>query len=91
MKFIKEFLSVILMNQEKEKIKHGDGEFLFCVKNKQGKIDTLSMYDQRDPGPCCPEVYKAYPVNMSPVKLDPSSSKRKPEVGDIRYSTNDNK
>lgn len=28
---------------------------------------------------------------MSPVKLDPSSSKRKPEVGDILYSTNDEK
>ena len=91
MKFIKEFSSETLMNQEKDKIKHGDGAFLFCVKNKQGKIDTLSMYDQRDPGPCCPEVYKAYPVNMSPVKLDPSSSKSKPEVGDILYSTNDNK
>ena len=91
MKFIKEFSSETLMNQEKDKIKHGDSAFLFCVKNKQGKIDTLSMYDQRHPGPCCPEVYKAYPVNMSPVKLDPSSSKRKPEVGDILYSTNDEK
>ncbi len=91
MKFIKEFSSETLMNQEKDKIKHGDGAFLFCVKNKQGKIDTLSMYDYRHPGPNCPEVYKAYPVNMSPVKLDPSSSKRKPEVGDILYSTNDEK
>ena len=90
MKFIKEFSSETLMNQEKDKIKHGDGAFLFCVKNKQGKIDTLSMYDQRDPGPCCPEVYKAYPVNMSPVKLDPSSSTKKtPAVADILYSTAD--
>ena len=30
-------------------------------------------------------------VNMEPVKLDSSSSKRKPEVGDVLYSTNDNK
>ena len=30
-------------------------------------------------------------VNMEPVKLDSSSSKSKPEVGDVLYSTNDNK
>ena len=30
-------------------------------------------------------------VNMEPVKLDSSSSKRKPEVGDVLYSTSDGK
>ena len=71
-------------------INHGDGAFVFGVDTDQG-IEDITIYDQRHPGPNCPEVYKAYPVNMEPVKLDASSSKKTPAVADILYSTADGK
>ena len=71
-------------------IKHGDGAFVFGVETAQG-IEDVTIYDQRHPGLNCPEVYKAYPVNMSPVKLDASSSKKTPAVADVLYSTADGK
>ena len=71
-------------------INHGDGAFVFGVETDQG-IEDVTIYDQRHPGPNCPEVYKAYPVNMSPVKLDASSSKKTPAVADVLYSTADGK
>ena len=71
-------------------INHGDGAFVFGVETDQG-IEDVTIYDQRHPGANCTEVDKAYPVNMSPVKLDASSSKKKPAVADILYSTADGK
>ena len=71
-------------------INHGDGAFVFGVKTTTG-IEDVTIYDQRHPGGNCPAVYNAYPVNMSPVKLDSSSTKKTPAVADILYSTADGK
>ena len=67
--------------------KHGDGAFLFGVKTTQG-IEDVTIYDQRHPGSNC---LKLNPVNMTPVKLDASSSKKTPAVADVLYSTADGK
>ena len=82
MKFIKQFATDELMNEASLQIKHGDGAFVY-------QSQSIKFIDERDPGPNCPAVYNAYPVNMSPVKLDASSSKKKPAVADILYSTAD--
>ena len=85
MKFIKQFSSEEDMNNAISEITHGDGAFLYYYNQ------SVKFIDQRHPGPYCPDVYKAYPVNMSPVKLDASSSKKKPAVADVLYSTADGK
>ena len=85
MKFIKQFSSEEDMNNAISEIKHGNGAFLYYYNQ------SVKFIDQRHPGANCPEVYKAYPVNMSPVKLDASSSKKKPAVADVLYSTADGK
>ena len=87
MKFIKEFSSETLMNQEKDKIKHGDGVFLFGVSTANG-IESMNFCNNIHPGPNC---VKLSPVNMTPVKLDASSSKKTPAVADVLYSTADGK
>ena len=84
MKFIKQFATDELMNEASLQIKHGDGAFVY-------QSQSIKFIDERDPGPNCPAVYNAYPVNMSPVKLDSSSSKKKPAVSDVLYSTKDGK
>ena len=68
-------------------INHGDGAFVFGVDTDQG-IEDVTIYDQRHPGANC---LKLNPVNMSPVKLDASSSKKTPAVADVLYSTADGK
>ena len=85
MKFIKQFSSEEDMNNAISEITHGDGAFLYYYNQ------SVKFIDQRHPGPYCPDVYKAYPVNMSPVKLDASSTKKKPAVADVLYSTADGK
>ena len=85
MKFIKQFSSEEDMNNAISEITHGDGAFLYYYNQ------SVKFIDQRHPGPYCPGVYNAYPVNMSPVKLDASSSKKKPAVADVLYSTADGK
>ena len=85
MKFIKQFSSEEDMNTAISEITHGDGAFLYYYNQ------SVKFIDQRHPGPNCPAVYKAYPVNMNPVKLDASSSKKKPAVADVLYSTADGK
>ena len=85
MKFIKQFSSEEDMNAAISEIKHGDGAFLYYYNQ------SVKFIDQSHPGANCPEVYKAYPVNMEPVKLDASSSKKKPAVADVLYSTADGK
>ena len=66
-------------------INHGDGAFVFGVETDLG-IEDVTIYDQRHPGPNCVRLGS---VNMEPVKLDASSSKKKPAVADVLYSTAD--
>ena len=87
MKFIKQFSSDTEMNNAISQIKHGDGAFLFGVSTING-IKNVDFCDHIHPGPNC---LKLNPVNMEPVKLDASSSKKKPAVADILYSTKDGK
>ena len=87
MKFIKQFATDELMNEAVLQIHHKDGAFVFGVKTAQG-IEDLTIYDQRHPGANC---LKLNPVNMTPVKLDSSSTKKTPAVADILYSTADGK
>ena len=90
MKYLNVFDNKSALDSSVTSINHGDGAFLFGVKTAQG-IEDVTIYDQRHPGANCPGVYNAYPVNMTPVKLDASSSKKKPAVADILYSTADGK
>ena len=78
MKFIKQFSSEEDMNNAISEIKHGDGAFLYYYNQ------SVKFIDQRHPGVNC---LKLNNVNMSPVKLDASSSKKKPAVADVLYST----
>ncbi len=87
MKFIKQFLSDTEMNNAISQIKHGDGAFLFGVSTTNG-IKNVDFCNHIHPGPNC---LKLNPVNMSPVKLDSSSTKKTPAVADILYSTADGK
>ena len=68
-------------------INHGDGAFVFGVETDQ-EIEDVTIYDQRHPGSNC---LKLNPVNMTPVKLDASSTKKTPAVADVLYSTADGK
>ena len=66
-------------------INHGYGVFVFGVETDQG-IEDVTIYDQRHPGANCVRLGS---VNMTPVKLDASSSKKTPAVADVLYSTAD--
>ena len=90
MKYLNVFDNKSALDSSVTSFKHGDGAYVFGVETDQG-IEDVTIYDQRHPGPNCPEVYNAYPVNMSPVKLDASSSKKTPAVADVLYSTADGK
>ena len=83
MKFIKQFSSESDMNTAISEIKHGDGAFLYCYNQ------SVKLIDQRHPGGA--NCIKLPSVNMSPVKLDSSSTKKTPAVADILYSTKDDK
>ena len=87
MKFIRNFSSVTEMNDAISQIKHGDGAFLFGVSTANG-IESMNFCNHIHPGPNC---VKLSPVNMTPVKLDASSSKKTPAVADVLYSTADGK
>ena len=87
MKYLNVFDNKSALDSSVTSFKHGDGAFVFGVKTAQG-IEDVTIYEQRHPGPNC---LKLNPVNMSPVKLDASSSKKKPAVADILYSTADGK
>ena len=90
MKYLKVFDDKSALDSSVTSINHGDGAYVFGVETPQG-IEDVTIYDQRHPGANCPGVYNAYPVNMSPVKLDASSSKKTPAVADVLYSTADGK
>ena len=90
MKYLNVFDDKSALDSSVASFKHGDGAFVFGVETDQG-IEDVTIYDQRHPGANCPGVYNAYPVNMTPVKLDASSSKKTPAVADVLYSTKDGK
>ena len=87
MKYLNVFDDKSALDSSVASIKHRDGAFVFGVKNAQG-IEDVTIYDQRHPGSNC---LKLNPVNMTPVKLDASSSKKTPAVADVLYSTADGK
>ena len=87
MKYLNVFDNKSALDSSVTSINHGDGAFVFGVETAQG-IEDVTIYDQRHPGSNC---LKLNPVNMSPVKLDASSSKKKPAVADVLYSTADGK
>ena len=87
MKYLKVFNDKSGLDSSVVSINHGDGAFVFGVKTTTG-IEDVTIYDQRHPGANC---LKLNPVNMTPVKLDASSSKKKPAVADFLYSTADGK
>ena len=87
MKYLNVFDNKSALDSSITSFKHGDGAFVFGVKTAKG-IEDVTIYDQRHPGSNC---LKLNPVNMSPVKLDASSSKKKPVVADVLYSTADGK
>ena len=90
MKYLNVFDNKSALDSSVTSINHGDGAYVFGVETDQG-IEDVTIYDQRHPGANCPGVYNAYPVNMSPVKLDASSTKKTPAVADVLYSTADGK
>ena len=83
MKFIKQFSSEEDMNTAISEINHGDGAFLYYYNQ------SVKFIDQRHPGGA--NCVKLPSVNMSPVKLDSSSTKKAPAVADVLYSTADGK
>ena len=85
MKYLNLFDDKSALDSSVTSINHGDGAFVFGVETDQG-IEDVTIYDQRHPGANC---LKLNPVNMTPVKLDASSSKKKPAVADVLYSTAD--
>ena len=87
MKYLNVFDDKSALDSSVTSIKHRDGAFVFGVTTAQG-IEDVTIYDQRHPGSNC---LKLNPVNMSPVKLDASSSKKTPAVADVLYSTADGK
>ena len=87
MKYLNVFDDKSALDSSVASIKHRDGAFVFGVTTAQG-IEDVTIYDQRHPGANC---LKLNPVNMMPVKLDASSTKKTPAVADVLYSTADGK
>ena len=87
MKYLNVFDNKSALDSSVASIKHRDGAFVFGVETAQG-IEDVTIYDQRHPGANC---LKLNPVNMSPFKLDASSTKKTPAVADVLYSTKDGK
>ena len=87
MKYLNVFDNKSALDSSLTSINHGDGAYVFGVETDQG-IEDVTIYDQRHPGANC---LKLNPVNMTPVKLDASSSKKTPAIADILYSTSDGK
>ena len=87
MKYLKVFDDKSALDSSVTSINHGDGAYVFGVETAQG-IEDVTIYDQRHPGANC---LKLNPVNMTPVKLDSSSTKKTPAVADVLYSTADGK
>ena len=87
MKYLNLFDDKSALDSSVVSINHDDGAYVFGVGTDQ-RIEDITIYDQRHPGANC---IKLPSVNMSPVKLDASSTKKKPAVTDVLYSTADGK
>ena len=87
MKYLNVFDDKSALDSSVTSFKHGDGAFVFGVDTDQ-RIEDITIYDQRHPGANCIKIPS---VNMSPVKLDASSTKKNPAVTDVLYSTADGK
>ena len=87
MKYLNLFDDKYALDSSVVSINHGDGAYVFGVETVQ-RIEDITIYDQRHPGANC---LKLNPVNMTPVKLDASSTKKTPAVADVLYSTADGK
>ena len=87
MKYLNVFDDKSALDSSVTSFNHGDGAFVFGLKTAQG-IEDVTIYDQRHPGPNCLMLGS---VNMTPVKLDSSSTKKTPAVADVLYSTADGK
>ena len=87
MKYLNLFDDKSALDSSVVSINHGDGAYVFGVGTDQ-RIEDVIFYDQRHPGANC---IKLPSVNMSPVKLDSSSTKKTPAVADVLYSTADGK
>ena len=87
MKYLNVFDNKSALDSSVTSFKHGDGAFVFGLKTAQG-IEDVTIYDQRHPGANCVRLGS---VNMEPVKLDASSTKKTPVVADVLYSTADGK
>ena len=85
MKFIRKFSSEVEMNDAISQIKNSGEIYIFTTNQVSEKQNVVYI-----PGKFVPDE-PVYSVNMSPVKLDASSSKKKPVVGDVLYSTKDGK
>ena len=85
MKYLNVFDDKSALDSSVTSINHGDGAYVFGVETPQG-IEDVTIYDQRHPGANCVRLGS---VNMTPVKLDASSSKKTPAVADVLYSTAD--
>ena len=85
MKYLNVFDDKSVLDSSVASFNHGDGAFVFGVKTAQG-IEYVTIYDQRHPGANCARLGS---VNMEPVRLDSSSTKENPDVGDVLYSTAD--
>ena len=85
MKFIRKFSSDVEMNDAISQIKNSGEIYIFTtnqVSEKQNVVYIPGKFVSDEP---------VYSVNMSPVKLDSTSTKKKPVVGDVLYSTKDGK
>ena len=87
MKYLNLFDDKSALDSSVVSINHGDGAYVFGVETVQ-RIEDVTIYDQRHPGANCIKIPS---VNMEPVKLDASSTKKTPAVADILYSTADGK
>ena len=83
MKYFNVFDSKSELDLSVSLINHGDGAYVFEVKPTKG-IDDVSIYGQRHSNANCAMLGS---VNMAPVKLDSSSTKKAPAVADVLYST----
>ena len=87
MKYFNVFDSKSELDLSVSLINHGDGAYVFEVKQTKG-IEDVSIYGHRHQNANCVMLGS---VNMAPVKLDSSSTKKTPAVADVLYSTADGK
>ena len=85
MKFIRKFSSDVEMNDAISQVKNSGEIYILTTNQLLEKQNVVYI-----PNKSVPDE-SVYSVNMSPVKLDSTSTKKKPVVGDVLYSTADGK